>query len=320
MFCPAGSSSVVATFNFSDELRRFRRVTSMLSFSVRLVLIFSMFVSECERALSGAVRPAICSPNVLNWPSARVSSEFSSVRRLRFCAVCWRSFMVLVASAATGLMTSSILAAASPKSGVRSPANISPSLARPELSIPCVMSMAMSPSNPSRIRTNAITAIVPITSSPVMISFLCNCILAAFQNGTFGAPAQELSDHRIFGLFEFFRFGFFNDFSLIQHSHSRADAKGAVHFMRGGDRCNLRFFAEADNQLIDHGSNNWVESSRGLVKKEQFGVKHKCARQSNAFFHAATQLLGQQLFCIFHTDQVELFIDDLVNLAPRLIR
>ena len=36
----------------------------MLSFSVRLVSIFSMLVSEFESALSGAVRPERCSPNV----------------------------------------------------------------------------------------------------------------------------------------------------------------------------------------------------------------------------------------------------------------
>ena len=66
MFSPAGWSSVVATFNFSDDDRRFCRVTLMLSFSVRLVLIFSMLVSECVRALSGAVRSERCWPNVLN--------------------------------------------------------------------------------------------------------------------------------------------------------------------------------------------------------------------------------------------------------------
>src|SRR5437660_541920 len=152
--------------------------------------------------------------------------------------------MVLVASAATGLITSSIFAAASPRSGVRSPANSSPSFARPELSFPWVMSMAMSPSN---TRRKATTAIVPITSRPVMISFFCNCIEAAFQNGTFSAAAQKLSDDRILGLFEFFGFGFFNDFSLVQHSHSCADAKGAVHFVRDGDGCDLRCFAQADN-------------------------------------------------------------------------
>ena len=46
MFSPAGSRSIVATFSFSDEFRRFRRVISILLFSVRLVLIFSMLVSE----------------------------------------------------------------------------------------------------------------------------------------------------------------------------------------------------------------------------------------------------------------------------------
>ena len=57
MFSPAGWSSVVADFNFSDDDRRFCRVTLMLSFSVKLVLIFSMLVSEFDSALSGAVRP-----------------------------------------------------------------------------------------------------------------------------------------------------------------------------------------------------------------------------------------------------------------------
>src|SRR5438874_1981878 len=103
------------------------------------------------------------------------------------------------------------------------------------------------PGAPSKTKRNATTAIVPITSRPVMISFLCNRIEAAFQNGTLSAPAQKLSDHRILGLFEFFGFGFFNNFSLIQHSHSRADAKGAVHFVRDGDGCDLRCIAQADD-------------------------------------------------------------------------
>ena len=77
----------MATFNLSDEFRRFRKVTSMLSFSVRLVLIFSMFVNELESALSGFVRSERCSPNVLNCVRARLSSEFFSVSLLRFWAV-----------------------------------------------------------------------------------------------------------------------------------------------------------------------------------------------------------------------------------------
>src|SRR5437762_11352738 len=80
MFSPAGPRSVTASFSFSDEFRRFRSVTSILSLSVRLVLIFSIFVSECDKALSRAVRSERCSPNVLNWLRARFSSEFWSVR------------------------------------------------------------------------------------------------------------------------------------------------------------------------------------------------------------------------------------------------
>src|SRR4030095_3666471 len=92
---------------------------------------------------------------------------------------------------------------------------------------PCLISTAVSkeiwevtsglnnPGAPSNTRRKATTAIVPITSRPVMISFLCNCIEGAFQDWTFSASGHELRDHGVFGLFEFFRFGFFNDLSLI---------------------------------------------------------------------------------------------------------
>src|SRR5713226_9820970 len=103
-----------------------------------------------------------------------------------------------------------------------------------------------SPGAPSRMSVPTITAIVPTTSSPVMISFRRNCILASFQNGTFGTSAQELSDHRILRLLELFRRGVFNDFSLIQHSHSRADAEGVPHFVGNDNGGNLRFFRKVD--------------------------------------------------------------------------
>src|SRR5216684_7972526 len=96
-----------------------------------------------------------------------------------------------------------------------------------------------SPGAPSKTKTKTTTAAVPTTSRPVMISFFCNCILASFQNGTFGTAAQELSDYRILRLLEFFGLSVFDDFSLIQHSHSRADAKGAVHFVGDGNGCDL---------------------------------------------------------------------------------
>src|SRR5207237_10067405 len=92
-----------------------------------------------------------------------------------------------------------------------------------------------SPGAPSNTKTKTSAATVPTTSRPVMISFFCNCILASFQNGTFGAAAQELSDDWICGLLEFLRLSVFDDFSLIQHSHSCADAIGSVHFVGHGN-------------------------------------------------------------------------------------
>src|SRR5260370_8252829 len=87
------------------------------------------------------------------------------------------------------------------------------------------------PGAPSNTKTKTSTATVPTTSRPVMISFFCNCILASFQNGTFGAAAQELSDDWICGLLEFLALSVFDDFSLITHTHSSAHPKPAAHFL-----------------------------------------------------------------------------------------
>src|ERR1700730_14758227 len=65
IFFPVGPRSLTVDFNFSEDARRFWSVISMLLFSVRLVLIFSMLLREWESALSGAVMSAMCSPNNL---------------------------------------------------------------------------------------------------------------------------------------------------------------------------------------------------------------------------------------------------------------
>src|SRR5262249_52025298 len=65
MFLPVGPRSLSVVFNLSDDVRRFCSVILMLSFSVKLVLIFSMLSSDFERALSGAVMSAMCSPKSL---------------------------------------------------------------------------------------------------------------------------------------------------------------------------------------------------------------------------------------------------------------
>src|SRR5437868_10550092 len=142
-----------------------------------------------------------------------------------------------------------------------------------------------SPGAPSNTKTKTSAATVPTTSRPVMISFLCNCILASFQNGTFGAAAQELSDDWIGGLLEFVRLGVFDDFSLIQHSHSRADAKGAVHFMGYDNRGDFRFLGQANDQFVDDRRNDWIETSHRFVEKNQFRLKDKGSRQTHTFFH-----------------------------------
>src|SRR5436309_4505922 len=117
-----------------------------------------------------------------------------------------------------------------------------------------------SPGAPSKTKTKTSTATVPTTSRPVMISFFCNCILASFEDRTFRAAAQELTDDWILGLFECLRLGVFNDLPLIQHSHSCADAKGALHFMSYNNGGDFGFLSQADDQFVNHRCNHGVEA------------------------------------------------------------
>src|SRR5207248_372260 len=50
-----------------------------------------------------------------------------------------------------------------------------------------------------------------------------------------------------------------------------------------------------------------------------FGLKHEGPRKGDAFSHAAAQLLRQQLFGILHPNELEFFIDNLINLTARFI-
>src|SRR3979490_1125650 len=66
MLCPAGSSSRMVDYNFSEEALKFCNVTWMLLICVRLSLILWMFLSELLSGLSGAVMSTRCVPKVLN--------------------------------------------------------------------------------------------------------------------------------------------------------------------------------------------------------------------------------------------------------------
>src|SRR5437762_11021650 len=80
-------TSSITPFNFSDDWRKFWSVILMLSLLDRSVLIFSMLASAIESELSRAVRLVRFSTKVRNCASPMLSCEFSSVIRLRFCAV-----------------------------------------------------------------------------------------------------------------------------------------------------------------------------------------------------------------------------------------
>ena len=97
------------------------------------------------------------------------------------------------------------------------------------------------------IKIKVRTATVLSTSRPVMISFRRNCIFGSFQDGTFGAAAQELLHNRMIRFFELLGLSVRDDFASIKHRHAGPDAKGAVHFMRDDNRSYLRSLGQADD-------------------------------------------------------------------------
>jgi hypothetical protein len=92
-----------------------------------------------------------------------------------------------------------------------------------------------------------------------------------------------------------FWFTFFNNLSLVQHSHARGDAKGALHFVRHNDRGRLRFLSEADNQFVTTvamtGSRPAKARPAGSIR-----AQHEPARKGHAFAHTAAEFVRQQVF------------------------
>ena len=76
-------------------------------------------------------------------------------------------------------------------------------------------------------------------------------VSAALKYRSFGAAAQKLKQHRIFRLPHVIGRSLFNDFSVIQHRHTRRDMERALHKVRNDDRRCLRSFSEIDDQFVD---------------------------------------------------------------------
>ena len=72
-------------------------------------------------------------------------------------------------------------------------------------------------------------------------------IFVALEYRPFGAAAQKLDQHRVLRLPHVLRRSLFDNFSLIQHCHTRRDMERAVHQMRDDDRSCLCSFSEIND-------------------------------------------------------------------------
>jgi len=115
LFSPAGGARVVATLVLRTSSAGLQGDLDVVRFR-KTGVILSMLASECESARSGAGGRQRLTEG-FETAQASVSSEFLVRERLRFARYA-EELHRLVAQLCNGLITSSIFAAASPRSGV----------------------------------------------------------------------------------------------------------------------------------------------------------------------------------------------------------
>ena len=75
--------------------------------------------------------------------------------------------------------------------------------------------------------------------------------------------------------------------TLVQHGDAIRDTKCAGHFVGDYNHGHLERLLQKQNQFIQFGGNNGVETGRGLIQNQNLGIEGEGAGYGCTFFHAA---------------------------------
>ena len=76
-----------------------------------------------------------------------------------------------------------------------------------------------------------------------------------------------------------------DDTTIHQHRNAVAYIEQAIHVVRHHNHCQVEVLLQIRYQIIELGGGNRIQSGSGFVKKQDFRIERKGARQRGAFAH-----------------------------------
>src|ERR1700678_508003 len=96
-------------------------------------------------------------------------------------------------------------------------------------------------------------------------------------------------------LLQIFEAAFDHYISLIEQSQTIRDCLGAVQIMRHDDRRHVMFCLELQNQFVDLGGANGIETGGRLVQQKKGGGQGETTPQNDSVLHSPRNV-GRHLF------------------------
>src|SRR6266481_2911783 len=140
------------------------------------------------------------------------------------------------------------------------------------------------------------------------IGTLCCQHLQVIQfpgNLGFGNTIKELPDSGLGTGAHLFGRAERHDVAFVDQKHVVSDQKCARQFVRNHNDGHVERTLEFQNQFVNACCDDGIQSSRGLVEKQDLRVHRQRAGYCGAFLHATTKLRGRVIFESFEPDLLQ---------------
>src|SRR5439155_9223042 len=107
---------------------------------------------------------------------------------------------------------------------------------------------------------------------------------------------DKLLHLRIWAVPNFIRRSLRDNAAMAKHNHARCDAESTRHVVRDHDCCHVAAMGQFESELIYNCGHNRVQPGCWLVAEKQFRIEREGAREANAFFHPAADLIWFKVF------------------------
>src|SRR5882672_6460197 len=125
------------------------------------------------------------------------------------------------------------------------------------------------------------------------------------RNFGFGNAIKELPDSWLSAGAHLFRRAESYDVSFVDQEHAVGDQERARQLVRNHNDGHVERALQFQNQFVDACRDDGIQSSRGLVEKQDLRVHCQRACHGGAFLHAATELRRHVIFEPFEPDLLQ---------------